>query len=280
MSKFKVGDKVRKVKGAFSEDRLSGVVSGIHDSCLDVTLDRRHTELGASSYDSADKYELVESACSLPFKAGDKVRYKGGSWSDNGWNAGRVLTVYRCWVGSEGEIYVAPVEVRGNTYARHFELVEGAPESELERLVREANAGLAALETLRKHAGDVEITDDMSGTSTWSPLSPEHRVALPRVLRVKPKPSFEPFRVSIADDRNWLVCLDEGELCIGCQKFNAKEFVSAIRRSQDGSPDATLGVLSGHLMIGARKFVKWNDHKLSWEDADRILAALEKAGVK
>lgn len=141
----------------------------------------------------------------------------------------------------------------------YFELVTPA-ESELERLVRVLNEGDVALRTIIEKYPTQVVDDEGDPMTYYKP----HTYSI-----VKPK--FEPFTVG----NGWSVKLDGETLHVGCQPFIAKFFQKDMQRAVKGD-----GSTINYSFIACRDGVKYGINQISWSDADRILAALEKAGIK
>jgi len=150
-------------------------------------------------------------------------------------------------------------------------------ETELDRLVHIANEGIEAfLKLKREYLNKVEYLAHPKSRDAWVLLESGHFPYLDwdLKLRVPQKPKFEPFTVG----SGWQVKLEGDTLHIGCQDFNAKEFRRAVKHSEGTGFDCFQ--LKGEDMSSGRAGVEWKGHKLSWIDADKILAALEQAGIK
>jgi hypothetical protein len=165
----------------------------------------------------------------------------------------------------------------GATLPDYYDL---ALESELERLVRVANEGADAVHELSlKYWCDYETR--------------EHRYV------VKPKPTFEPFYVgplsctaphsycgqalpSCTLEGQWLVSLTDNFLSINfgarTYRFKAYDLMCALSDLTKNSTEFAvvsnwkLGCMREGICVDGR----W---QISWSDADRILAELEKAEV-
>lgn len=148
-----------------------------------------------------------------------------------------------------------------------------AEESELERLVRVANEGWAAIDELaEKYFGEYESGGNAYNWEVRSKGQKGWR------YRVKQKPKFEPFTVG----SGWTVKLEGETLYIGCKSFPAKELKDALiemgRNGRRGYPISG----SSFKYFCTRQGVSRGEYGelVSWADADKILAALEKAGIK
>lgn len=210
------------------------------------------------------------------FKVGDKVRYIGSS-------------TVGLW---DGEMVVSKVEVNSDKYtcthpsngSCNFWSVELQlscnEETELERLVRVANVGLDAMDTMVKaHSTEVEWNSGFKfpDVCNWNRI------------RIKPLLAFQPFYVGPnkrtactesctescrQDDEHkaWKVELRQGRLLIGCRDFDIKETYNLLtklcveRRPWFDNYNATRDGISK----------VDSEDKISWQDADKIRAALEK----
>lgn len=219
MSKFKVGDRVRKVRGIYSEKKPIGVVEGHQGGQVRVRLDNPSLIMGGYSTDMEELYELVEAP--------------------------------------------APEE------------------SELERLVRVANEGVDAEVTLRtKYRDQIEDAERVYQGPSVSRTGGQVSIYK---LRIKPKPAFEPFYVGPGSELSppaggWLVKLEGETLHIGCKRLKAKDAKEALRFLCKGN-GAEEYKTAGFSVAATRTGVCSLDGEISWADADKILAALEKAGV-
>lgn len=201
------------------------------------------------------------------FKVGDMVRSKRGRrGTDNQINSHDVYTVASIagpWIGLKED---AACECC--FYANDFVLVES--QSELQRLVDDANRGFAALEILRRqyggkfqyrHAKNREWQTHCGAAGTFSDYE----------YRIKPEPAFEPFAVG----QNWKVELveDGKRVKVGCQEFNRAwlhgALVDLVKRncSKSDGPIPLTAIRSG---------IRYSSHEITWSDADRLLEALEK----
>jgi hypothetical protein len=168
------------------------------------------------------------------------------------------------------------------------------PETELERLVRVANVGLDAMRTLYQTTLGNQVR---LGASEW--MSDFHAVSFQdffgsgggdkcqATLSIKRRPAFEPFYVGPAvkptsagdaPPQAWRVSLsDDGKtLSVGCQTFDAKDAEAALRWLCVAKNSGTQ--LGGRQLNAVRDGLQYTGlGRVSYEDADRILAALEKA---
>jgi hypothetical protein len=209
------------------------------------------------------------------FKLGDRVRYIGPT--SGGFTKGKIYIADQ-YVDKPGEFARLGTWTDDNGSCnghdqKHFELVT-SNESELERLVRVANEGALASYRLRTEFGhEIEFKNNGS-YKNWTPCHEITFSGTTAEYRIKQKPKFEPFVVG----SGWQVKLEGDMLHIGCQKFNATSFKKAVKGAETGLI-TDRSVLAGVPMTGSRSGIEWDGHRMLWSDADKILAALEKAGI-
>lgn len=122
----------------------------------------------------------------------------------------------------------------------------------------------------------------------WHELTPtDFRTFKMTTFRIKPKPAFEPFYVGISDyhPQSWQVKLEGETLHIGCTKFSAKEVKRVLLNlcrnnycdevTEHYRFEARRAGISMHGSVSEAR----HETLISWVDTDRILAALETAGV-
>lgn len=223
----------------------------------------------------------------MKFKVGDKVRALrdygvSGLW----YKRGRIMKVryVRSVEVYEFEEHPGGEFTTENDYCLMpdgsfgFELVkEESKESELERLVRIANEGEAAIDQIMdKHSHEVEsgtlgtmqlITSRLRGPTNWR-------------FRIKPKaPSFEPYTTS----NGLKVSLEGSALDVGCSRFYAPGAIGALRALLDGSAcvSAPLTEYGDRVLYSYRQGIGGSaGYQLPWADADELLRRLEKAGIE
>lgn len=269
MNKFKVGDTIKKVRGVYSpyigivketcnENQLKGsVIDGMGNGY----------EVGDYFNSSNEFFELVEN--NVKFKVGDKVRFLGESRSF--FTKDKIYTVNE-FPSKYGSVRVDnDMGVEDGHSPSNFELV-----SELEDLVKKANEGYGAVFQLRKFNDELEWRGHSD--TLWGPYPTYQAGNKASELRVKQKPKFVPFSVG----SNWLVKL-EGDTClVGCKKFEATYLKYNLNRlNNNGHP------IQGtkNEFRGLRTEVRFTEsdlkeHSISWEESEKIVAALEAAGVK
>lgn len=159
----------------------------------------------------------------------------------------------------------------------------GKQESELERLVLDANKGFEAQDRIRElFPNKIEMIG--FDFQNWFMVSDWGR-KLGYRYRIKPKPAFEPFYVGPTehslDGRSgaWLVNLDGDTLHVGCKTFPASLVMQSLK-SISGSGMWLNTSLEGAVPRGNKFGVVWSEYALSWGDCDRILEALTKEGIK
>jgi hypothetical protein len=217
-------------------------------------------------------------------KVGDRVRCVLG-WEDP-------RPIARDMTIKEGAVYTLG---KTNTYG-HFYLVEKGndfsydkekfelvdEESELERLVRKANEGMEAGKQLHARYSDQleeRVVNLESGIPKyWQPYDRTANEAYE--YRVKPRPTFTPFTVGLG----WKVELKDNNtrLQIGCRDYAAHDFMKGLRslvRGGNATASAIPGYASGIDLHATRLGVLENGQSISWDEAEKILKALEVAGV-
>lgn len=273
--KFKVGDKVRRINAGCSYSKFStvkvgdtGVVTEVSPYSGWICID---THPGCPDM-NPDNFELVTEP---KFKVGDKVRRFRGFGSD--FQKDKTYTV----TAVKEKSYATTIDLlekpeKDYWWASEFELVESSEnpylpeeyknrvvESELERLVRVANEGLVALTQIgRKYSRETNSLG-LSYLADYN-TSP---------VFIKPKPKFEPLTVG----SNWRVELKGDVLHIGCKDFDARNFKNTL--NDFCKADAKNRLVQGINAYAGRNNLMWSGYEITWSDADRILEALEKAGV-
>lgn len=155
-------------------------------------------------------------------------------------------------------------------------------ETELERLVRVANEGLAAAHTLwldhsdqleeREGAGWHRMAGWGSIFNTQFRIKPKHR-PLPEPIYVGPLSGGHEF--GVRSNAGWKVELSEDRktVNVGCQEFTAvwlRIGLSGLCKQGVTHSDGTVP------LVATREGVQYSGHVLSWRDADRLLAYLEE----
>ncbi len=212
-------------------------------------------------------------------RVGDRVRYINPRSSNYGsdykkwFRLGDVYTVRAGVVGN----YIGYFEESGGMgeYGSCFELLS-SDESEIESLVRKANEGLEAIEKLLERENEVELYSEKNERVLKnifpSGYCKEYEHAR---YRVPPKKTFTPFTVG----KGWTVRLSEDRktLEIGCRKYDAgyvrREFKALCTTETHGSSFHDVRLLA------SRKGISDRGESITWEEAEKILKALEEAGV-
>lgn len=309
---FKVGDKVRCIKA--STCGFAGEVGQIYTvrsersspSGLGLEgegvggIDERRFELVkpdqplAQSQDKEDKMSVARDKNGKEIRVGDRVRRVS---SENvGVKPGTEFTVVRIAVGgwpvgdrdSDNRAgkglghHPGSIELISSTAKEESELSSAQcscinnnmnpPETELERLVRKANEGREAERTLYKNfSKQYEVRSDNS-MQMWNGF--DKIVIVNTEFRVKPRPAFTPFTVG----NGWTVELKGDRLTIGCREYDAK----IIRREFDQMcrKDFVNSYSGSSLKLAAsRKGISSEGQSITWDEAERILKALEAADV-
>lgn len=159
------------------------------------------------------------------------------------------------------------VKVEGSIYTYEPALCFKKVTSNLESLVKTANAGLQAVhEIYRDHKDEVERNrwDDencRNALFAQDEMLDAVDVRAPRTLYIKPKaPKLKPFNVG-----QWTVeLLDSGKIKIGCETFNLFELKAALQDLHISSFRDT-GIQD---MAPTRRGILYKDHTLSWKDVD------------
>lgn len=272
MSKFKVGDKVKVTyKISSSARELNGKICIIDSietidgstlyAILKEELSFNREQLGVWF----DEIELVKENMSK-FKVGDKVRCLKNFGS--GYKFGEIYEVHSVYNGYNECRINTVCDSNGNNFnswgEENFELVTNS----LEELVKKANDGYEAIyELYQNHWGNVEFKDDTSNWGTWF----KDHIIKGRQFRIKQKP-FGPFKVG----QNWEVSLQGDTIKIGCKQFDARSLFNSLMFLNAGK-----SIIAGNYnMYATRQGVKFESHEISWEDSDKIIEALNKAGYK
>lgn len=224
------------------------------------------------------------------FKVGDKVRcIKSFTTVKNAPKTGEIFTVTSVsgyYIGFPllkltDPIYTESIK-KGDTPnwgLDNFELVKENMK-ELEQLVQVANAGYRAIDIIRENFGTLVEIKNASTNGEWQPIAQKEEVSLDtkkRELRIKPTPKFESFEVG---PRRWKVKLDGNNLEIGCKTYNAVDLRIAFNSLIKITSCPNFQMLDGPLFSATRKGIFSEGHSITWEEAEKILNALEKAGVK
>ncbi len=143
-------------------------------------------------------------------------------------------------------------------------------ENELVELVRRANDGLHALETLHKTFYSEVETFGPSNGSEVSTVRAWYEPAQPRIrIKPKPAPKFPELTIGVG------AVFVEGEMVkVGCKQFPLsialKLLSDLVRFGAYGQSQA-----GSHVLQASREGAVYEGNVITWEDADRLLAALE-----
>ena len=214
------------------------------------------------------------------FKVGDKVRFiRPYNSGEPGLIRGQIYTVTK--LHADGYLILEEMGKTANFglgfRPDRFELVTPtAQPSELEQLVATANAGLAAIAKIEKRRAEVEIISS-SGTT---PAYPWAGVSFGFLdgkfsLRIKQKPSFDPFTVG----QGWRVELrGTDRVAVGCREFNLNGLREALRLICECKWTEATVESGGEVLRPTRIGVslEGSGDSITWSDADKLLAALNK----
>lgn len=217
-------------------------------------------------------------------RAGSKVRVYGASQTGMRYvgPAGADGVIQNICPGNFANVQVPGVTGElWNTWATSsIELLES--NDELESLVRKANEGLEASKRLNteflSQVQERATKLDGSVYYDWKDLQKEsyNTYAVWAEYRVKPKKTFTPFTVG----KGWNVSLSEDQkrLTIGCQEFNGTVGYNPL--SQNFKDVRDRGA-ERYGLTGAKDFVfhQPTGHKLSWDEFEKIIKALEDVGA-
>lgn len=153
-----------------------------------------------------------------------------------------------------------------------YDQLESIGECNLEELVRKANEGYRAVHQIfKRYPDEVDFSSYNYPQDKWdTTVNWDSSRLKPSEFRVKPKPIFEPFTVG----QNWKVELDGQNVKVGCKNYNAKKL-------KEGLVDLNNGHSRSHNsldLFATKKGVREGEYLISWEDADKLLEALKKAG--
>lgn len=202
------------------------------------------------------------------FKVGDKVRVLNADESND--EKSRYIKGEIVIVISVGTGWLTTRNSRGgeNGWSHdNFELVEETT-SELEQLIKKANDGFGAARSIRDlYPSNVEVLFDDGRIyyhNDW------HKVARLPEWTIRPRTKFIPFTVG----NGWKVNLVGEVVGVGCQTFFANILLSYLKDLTQNS----FGGMEG--FSACRLGVSYKGNLISWDDADKIVAELQKAGVK
>ncbi len=208
--------------------------------------------------------DLIDEVEDTMFKKGDRVRcireFSNGRMHTHG--ALNEIYVVKVDQESSGSVNI---ENLGLLSSNRFELVT----SELDELIETALNGYKALQKLNKeYKGQFKHTNQSGIEFRDIVYNNLHKIKLEKVEI----PKFEPFTVR----SNWKVELDGATLKVGCQKFDASD----LYKSLDAMCrcNAQKCVNENYTLTASRRGVEYSLHFITWEDAEKILEALKKAG--
>ena len=273
-TKFKVGDKVRAVRGTEGYYPFLGVLNreGVNNNVCGVVL---YSECKA--YKEGDHFCLdakhFELAEDTKFKVGDRVKHKS-------LYIGKEFTIDR--MGEDGYICaLSDISLGAFTapyFKEHFELVtDSKSESELERLVRKANEGAEAEDRIATYYLDrVEASPSNQDNYRLLKERRKHTNYVSYRYKVKQGSKFESFTVG----NNWEVKFssycNEEILSIGCKAFNAKDLWYALENlTKDSTAQNVLK--DGTNLSAMRNGIVCNGKEsITWSEAEKIRDALER----
>lgn len=205
------------------------------------------------------------------FKVGDKVR------AINTNAVASYVIDEICTVKSrESATQMTLIRPNGQKYSgavdANWTLVEESM-SELEQLVKKANEGNEARVILfNKYDNEIEIDKEVY---RGEPAALNKALISIDNLRIKPKPFFKPFTVG----SSWLVKLEGRNVSVGCKNFTDSVLMTALDDMCKNSKCEQ--TVHGYKLSAKRTgIILDGQFEISWADAERIVAALEKAGVK
>jgi hypothetical protein len=156
-------------------------------------------------------------------------------------------------------------------------------ENELERLVRVANEGIAAAYTLicnHKDAVERRFASGCLNDVKSALCRANFDIGERFVIKPKQRPLPEPIYVGpcyAGGIQKWKVELspDRKTITVGCQSFGAEDLHWMLKQlCSETSAQAAVG---NTVLAAYREGIAHNSNRLSWADADRLLAWLEKA---
>lgn len=170
-------------------------------------------------------------------------------------------------------LYTHPDVEKSKNYCRfgfdEIELVKENKMSELEELVKKANEGFNAAKRIREEfPGKTELSMAGGNYYKYTGEYPGYHI------RIIKEQTFEPFYIN---NTQWKVWKDELGIHVGCQLFNSEALKKALTDlcTQNG----TIIICGGEPLRSTRNYIEYSDdHKITWSDAEKILAALEKDG--
>lgn len=261
MSKFKVGQKIRLAPGQthinYVPEKLYTVrhCQPIYDHMPLVTVEEHNTKA------FAERFELVTEQKMNKFKPGDKVRCKVDYCGQ--FTKDKIYTI-REFCENWCSVVKDDLGKENGFSDCHFELVRDS----LDELIKTANAGLEALETLRQNYADKIELSYRSGQIKPVNINDGNLQS----VQLKQK-SLTPFTTS----NGWEVKLEGDNLHIGCKKFNAYRIKEVLRSLNDNGERYEVEKNS---FRAAKSGIKFESHVLPWTDAEKILTELKKLEQK
>lgn len=262
MSKFKPGDRVICIKDSeysprdFFRAGDIAVVDEIEGESF-WAKEKNNSSCGRVRVFS-NRFQLYHSDNKTQFKIGDHVICIK---EVSGLTEGVVYQV--CEVDGP---YLIKVYKNGNTYgAERFKLID--IEQHYAELINKVNVGLSALADLA--AFEVKL-ERKFGNEDWK----DRKVAIDIVkYRIKAKPTFEPF--SVGGLNEWTVSLDGSYLNIGCKKFLVQELKPVLTiLLRENYSEAFYRPTDTKFSV-TRTGINNGSYQITWEDAEKILKALE-----
>lgn len=220
------------------------------------------------------------------FKAGDRVRCVDAVGKEACLVKGNIYTIRGPCKVYDTQGFVEILELpdtwtaAGSMAGGRFELVTRPLEQPDFRkkiddeLLFMLNQAIEAGKELRKRHGADFQAQLFSSKNDWTPVG---EVAVQQ-YRVKPKPKFTPFEIG---GQGWEVSLTGDKLKVGCKTFDAKSLLSALQYLT--APGSTVNRITqddGVILKACRKGISCDGKDISWEDADKLLAALSEALAK
>lgn len=202
------------------------------------------------------------------FKVGDKVKVTHKISSSARELNGKICTINTIETIDRSTVYATLKEEpsfnckKAGVWLDEIELVTNS----LEELVKKANDGYEALEELSKYKDQIEFTSFSGPNNLYGSMVHICKYK----LRIKQK-SFEPFKVG----QKWEVSLQGDRIEIGCKSFNCQQLLDTLDCVNNPNKTNTY-----YDMRGCRTGIKYAGHEISWEDSDKIIEALNKAGYK
>lgn len=208
----------------------------------------------------------------MKFKKGDKVRCIHATGAQRVLTHGQIYTIAgasRHILDCGGErVELLELSGDGKFFANRFDQLKSI--SDVQHLVEVANAGSRAYVALVQNFGkEVEINSTTTDGNWEAPVERNLNFSNWQ-FRVKQKPKFSLDKIG-----QWEVKLLVDKFSIGCKEFDAEELRKGLRKLTMhaayifNSPMFELGSCRAGIMCGG--------YILTWDDADKLLAALEEA---